>query len=192
MSLRTTRKRLGAAVVAALAVGAMAVSASPASAKMSDGYVRGYDEFAGDWGDEGELGRELGQTPDVSVSNAVCLWQRILWAEGARKTHQPGSPKFSKSDIDGVFGWDTYYATANLQRQWDIGVDTWVGNETFGRADNQLVKTGGSIDRGETLYLKYNGKEHDFNLRRNTQGIYLFPDANDDWRQAGYNYLSCG
>ncbi|WP_372343390.1 hypothetical protein [Streptomyces sp. KL116D] len=39
--------------IGALTAAALAMSASPASAKISDGYVRGYDAYAGDWADEG-------------------------------------------------------------------------------------------------------------------------------------------
>ncbi|MDX3531789.1 Tat pathway signal protein [Streptomyces sp. ID05-39B] len=192
MTLRGTHTRLGAGIVAGLAACALAVSASPASANMDDGWVRGYDTYVGDWGDEGELYRDAGPFGHVSTSNAVCLWQRVLWAEGAKKTQLAGKPSFTTSDINGVFDYDTYYATADLQRTWRIGVDTRVGKTTFGRADNQLSKTGGSTDRGKTLYLKYDGASHDFNLRRNTEGKYLFQDADGDWRQAGYDYRTCG
>lgn len=160
------------------------MSASPASAKISDGYVRGYDAFRGDWSDEGVL-----STTQNSVSNAVCLWQTILWVEGA--TEIDGT-KFDRSDIDGHFGSNTKRATQHQQAAWGLA-DSWgeadgkVGPNTFGEADDWLVKSGGFEDRGRTLYLTYNSGLDTFDLYRNTSGIYMFKITdNDIWRGASY------
>jgi hypothetical protein len=106
-------------------------------------------------------------------------------------TSRPGSPKFGASNITGVFSWDTVYATANLQDRWDIGVDGDVGKQTFGRADDELKKTGGSISDGKKLDLQYEGDEHTFSVVRNTEGKYSFRDGDDKWRIAGYNFRTC-
>ncbi len=72
MSLRKYARTL----VTALVLAGSVVAVSPASAKVSDGYVRGYDTYVGDWSDEGVI--SAGEFP---VSNATCLWQHILVAE---------------------------------------------------------------------------------------------------------------
>lgn len=144
MGFRMTRTHLGA-TLAMCAAATLAMSASPASAKISDGYVRGYDTYVGDWGDEGTI-----STAAHSQNNAVCLWQTILWAEGANESD---GTNFDGTDIDGIFGGNTYGATKRLQVSWGLAssydkADGMVGPNTFGRADNQLVKTGGSTARG--------------------------------------------
>ncbi|WP_406224198.1 peptidoglycan-binding protein [Streptomyces canus] len=174
-------------VVAGTAMAAtLGLSASPASAKASDGWVRGYDYHIDDFNDEGTLSSSLaGHSP----SNAVCLWQRILWAEGAKSdTMLP----FAEAHITGYFGNGTTVATKWLQAYWHLDVDGKVGNQTFGYAHHHNFKTGGSTDRGETLYLEYRGRSHSFAMRRNTEGKYLFKDYDGDWRQAGYDYHTCG
>ncbi|WP_199548055.1 peptidoglycan-binding protein [Streptomyces sp. N35] len=185
MSLRTTAR--GATVtIAFLAAAALAVSASPASAKISDGYVRGYDAFRGDWSDEGVL-----STTENSVSNAVCLWQTILWVEGVKETD---GTAFDRGDIDGHFGANTKRATQHLQAQpgWDLA-DSWgeadgrVGPNTFGEADDYLVKSGGFEDRDRTLFLTYNSGRATFDLYRNASGIYWFKiDDSYPWQAATY------
>ncbi|MDT0573989.1 Tat pathway signal protein [Streptomyces sp. DSM 3412] len=187
MNFHGTRSRVVAAVMGAAVVTALGLSASPASAKMSDGWVRGYDRFSDDWDDEGDLGR----LEPNSNSNATCLWQRVLWAEGAYATNYDNEI-FEKDDITGYFGWRTYYSTIYLQKQLGADKDGIVGGETMGLANKHMYQTGGSTARGKTLYLRYQGKKHSFDLSRNTEGKYVFPDANDDSRQAGYEYLSCG
>ncbi|MEU8860441.1 peptidoglycan-binding domain-containing protein [Streptomyces phaeochromogenes] len=182
MRLKTIGGRLSATAISFLTLGALAVGTTPASAAWSDGYVRGYDTFVGDWGDEGTLAG-FGHS-----SNAACLWQKILWAEGA--TEENGSP-FDLADVDGHFGRNTDHATKSLQARWGLDDDGLVGNGTFGRADNNLVKESGSTARGETLNLNYNGRLYKLDITRNTQGIYLFKDGSGDWRQAGYDYNTC-
>lgn len=190
MRLRAVGARGTTAVISSLAVATLALSASPASAKMSDGYVRGYDVFRGDWSDEGVFGFRLN-----SVSNAVCLWQAILWAEGA--TEENGSA-FDRSDIDGHFGTNTQYATKKLQVDWGLAdnfgeADGRVGGNTFGKADDYLVKSGGSEERGDTLFLTYNaGSGRLFDLYRNSSGIYWFEVVRDSgtWRGASYTSVT--
>ncbi|MEW2631875.1 peptidoglycan-binding protein [Streptomyces sp. NPDC048389] len=176
-------KRVRAAVAFGVALaGTVALGTSPASAKASDGWVRGYGAVTDDWSDEGVL-------HDRSrVSNAVCLWQKILWAEGV---HKSGGKRFALSDVNGKFTYDTKVATKNLQYRFNLGADGVVGPATFGRADVKLSISSGSTAKGKKLYLTYLGAAHNFSIVRNTQGKYVFKDKAGDWRQAGYNYRTC-
>ncbi|MFF5519548.1 Tat pathway signal protein [Streptomyces coeruleorubidus] len=185
MGLRRTARGTTVAI-SLLAAAALAISASPASAKMSDGYVRGYDNFRGDWSDEGVFGFRYND-----VSNAVCLWQTVLWANGA--TEENGTA-FDRADIDGHFGVNTQYATKKQQVRWGLAdnfgeADGRVGGNTFGEADDDLVKGGGFEDRGKTLFLTYNpGFGRTFDLYRNTSGIYWFKADGDSgpWTNTSY------
>lgn len=188
MTLRTTRTRLGAAVVAAFATGALAFSASPASAAASDGYVRGAGTYTDDFGDEGVL-----STSSYSDSSATCFWQQILWAEGA--TERDGTA-FDQADIDGQFGPNTNHATRNLQSRWNVGVDGEVGPQTFGVADSKLRFVSGSTGSGEYLWLRYDGASRDLDLLRADDGRYIFFFSNGDSdtgaaRFANYNLNVC-
>ncbi|NUT96469.1 MAG: Tat pathway signal protein [Saccharothrix sp.] len=185
MKFRKARSRWTGAVLAACAVGVMTVGASPASAAMSDNYVRGYDTYVGDWGDEGPMAFGFQEHND---SNAVCLWQKVLWAEGAKESDLT---TFDHSDVDGHFGPNTDAATRSLQARWGLTIDGEVGGGTFGRADNNLRYVTGSTGRGELLYLTYHGKDHDFAIRRDENGIYEFADRNGTRRNAGYDYNTC-
>jgi hypothetical protein len=176
---------LTAAVTAFFAVGAMALSATPASAAMSDGYVRGYDTYVGDWGDEGPMAFGF---DEHNNSNAVCLWQKILWAEGARETD---NSTFDQADIDGDFGPNTDHATRWLQAKWGLTIDGEVGGGTFGRADDNLRYHSGSSSRGQVLNLTYSGRDWGFSVRRDGNGIYSFLDGTATRRNAGYDYNSC-
>ncbi|MGW1976965.1 peptidoglycan-binding domain-containing protein [Streptomyces sp. NPDC001889] len=185
MRHRTRGGRLTAAAISFLTLGALAAGVTPASAAMSDGYVRGYDTFAGDWGDEGELRHGLGAHNN---SNAVCLWQKVLWAEGAQ---EKDLSTFDQADIDGHFGENTEHATRSLQSRWKLDNDGVVGNLTFGRADNNLRYAGGSEGRGEQLNVTYRGRDWSFGLRRDGQGVYSFYDGAGHRRDAGYDYNTC-
>lgn len=188
MGIRTTAGRGATVAIGILAAATLAIGASPASAKVSDGFVRGYDEFRGDWSDEGII--SAAERPN---SNAVCLWQTVLWATGAIESD---GTKFDASDIDGFFGPNTTYATKRVQVSWGLAdkfseADGRVGGNTFGKADDWLVKGGGSIERGKTLYLTFNsGGPHRFDLYRSSVGIYNFKIGQSDgaiWRQASYS-----
>ncbi|MER7172887.1 peptidoglycan-binding domain-containing protein [Streptomyces mesophilus] len=189
MNLRSTPAKITTGVIGMLAAGALAVSTAPASANADDGYVRGYDAAKGDWGDEGTLGSHPGLHQE---SNATCLWQKILWAEGA---YYPGPnnthPRFTASQVTGYFGWYTDRATVTLQARWGLDKDGVVGPATFSRAERQLTVTGGSDDRGEQLNFTYYGQAHSFSVIRNKEGQYAFRDGDDKWRAAGYNYRTC-
>lgn len=183
MRLRT-RRILTTFTGAALA-GTLALSSTPASAKASDGWVRGYGAWSDDWADEGTLS---GSSAGHGISNATCLWQKILWAEGV---HKGGGKKFALSDVNGKFGSATKAATKNLQYRYDLGADGIVGPATFGRVDVNLSYSSGSTASGKKLYLTYLGAAHNFSIVRNADGKYTFKDRAGKWRQAGYNYRTC-
>ncbi|CAM5695711.1 peptidoglycan-binding domain-containing protein [Streptomyces aurantiogriseus] len=193
MSLRTTRTRLAAGVVAALAAGALAISASPASAAASDGYVRGAGTYTDDFGDEGLL-----STSSYNSSNVTCLWQQILWAEGANESD---GTDFDLSDADGLFGSNTQHATKRLQVSWGLAdsfndADGKVGTNTFGYADSKLRYVSGSTASGEYLRVRYDGALHDLDLLRTADdGYYIFYSTGDKdtgtAKYAGYNLNTC-
>ncbi|MFF9040299.1 peptidoglycan-binding protein [Streptomyces sp. NPDC014892] len=179
MSLRT-RFKLAACTVGAVAAATLALGTTPAAASGTYSglaYVYGADSYVDDWGNEGIL-----STGTNTNSNATCLWQKILWADGFLN---------SASDIDGRFGSDTKAATEALQRYFDLGVDGSVGQETFGHMDKWLYFVSGSTADGQTANLRYDGIVRDFNLSRNADGNYSFPDGDGTTRLAGYNYLTC-
>ncbi|WP_405795918.1 peptidoglycan-binding protein [Streptomyces sp. NBC_01506] len=186
MSFRSARVRIATAAISAVVAGTLGLSASPAAAAKSDGYVRGYNDYKGDWSDEGELAFDGGSWFDDN--NAVCLWQKILWAEGAEETN--GS-YFDAADVDGQFGPNTLGATEFLQDRWGLRVDGVVGGSTFGRADDELRVTSGSDDPGRQLNMTYYGDRHSFSVVRNSEGKYSFRDGDNDWRIAGYGYRTC-
>ncbi|MER5464671.1 peptidoglycan-binding domain-containing protein [Streptomyces sp. NPDC002668] len=189
MSWHRKRIKLVAYTIGALTTAVLAVSTSPAAASgtySGRAYVWGNSTlFWEDWENEGILQRDT-----HAYSNATCLWQRILWADGKLT---------STTAIDGIFGNGTYNATRAWQQaendEWEglvhIAVDGSVGKETFTRAGFNLEATGGSSDPGQTLYLRYAGKSYNFNLRRLADGNYEFVDGDGAWRKAGYNYRTC-
>lgn len=182
MNFRTTRTRLAAAVTAAVATGALAVSASPAAATSSEGYFTGYGTtWTDDWSNEGTM-----STSSYASSNATCLWQKILWAEGATESN---GTAYDDADIDGLFGPNTKYATEKLQTRWGLDSDGLVGPLTLGTADNKLRYSSGSTSSG-TLTLRYDGAAHDFTVTRDDNNWYRFYQEGV-WRLAGYNYRSC-
>jgi hypothetical protein len=162
--------------VATAVAAAVVLSAAPASA--SGDYsglsmVAGSGPFKDDWNDEGRL-----STGRHASSNATCLWQKVLWADG----------KLDWNDIDGVFGPRTHTATVAWQRDWvDGDADGIVGKETFTEAGEALRDTdgNGSVD----TYLGITGRT--FLVGRTADGDYTFYDRNGEKRLAGYNYLTC-
>lgn len=183
------RKRVVSATIGAATVAILGLSASPASASVENGYVSGGGDFTNDWGDEGPL-----STSSNTSSNATCLWQQILWAEGANE--QNGSD-FDASDIDGDFGSNTRHATMDLQRRWNLDdVDGIVGSDTFGYLDGRrLVHYSGSTSGN--LWMHYDGPTHHFYINRTSSGSYGFYEgsSNDNGttiRYASYKFRSCG
>ncbi|MFD5478762.1 peptidoglycan-binding domain-containing protein [Streptomyces hawaiiensis] len=186
MKFHEKTSRAVAAVMGAAMVTTLGLAASPASAKASDGWVRGYDKYSDDWDDEGTM-----STGTYANSNASCFWQKILWAERALYQYNGGGLPFSSGMIDGQFGSNTREATIHLQSRWGLPADGTVGKAELHKAMESVGKRSGSTDRGEKLNLYYLGDEHLFLLDRNEEGKYRFIDGDGGWRQAGYNYRSC-
>ncbi|WP_372343389.1 peptidoglycan-binding protein [Streptomyces sp. KL116D] len=114
-------------------------------------------------------------TTERSVSNAVCLWQTILWANHATEID---STYFDLGDVDGHFGANTKRAATGYSRN---GLaDSWgeadgrVGPNTFGKADDRLVKGGGSTDPRQGAVPQLQQRPGYFHLYRSTSGIYWF------------------
>ncbi|BCM64796.1 MULTISPECIES: peptidoglycan-binding domain-containing protein [Streptomyces] len=186
MNFGNTRTRLATAAVSAAVAGALAVSASPASASASSGYVNGGGSFYDDFADEGTL-----STASYKDTNATCLWQIILYAEGVKESN---GTQFDWDDIDGKYGANTAYATKQLQKAWGLTQDGKVGNKTFGAADdkwNPSTRAGeleyrstGSTDA--TKYkLRYHGSRYYFDIYRTASGKYRFYHKNV-WHYASY------
>ncbi|MET8420865.1 peptidoglycan-binding domain-containing protein [Streptomyces sp. NPDC079189] len=180
------RIKLGACTVGALAAALLAVSTTPAAASGTYtglAYVYGDGAYQDDWNTEGILQRDI-----HASSNATCLWQAILWADGKLA---------SSSDIDGVFGDKTYNATRAWQQYENdrqgagLEVDGSVGKGTFTWAGTYISFLSGSTGAGQTLNLRYVGWERNITMRRLGDGNYEFVDGDGAWRKAGYNYRTC-
>ncbi|MFC7218799.1 peptidoglycan-binding protein [Streptomyces polyrhachis] len=166
------RSTLVAAVAAASALGVLGTT--PASANTTDGYVSGGGDFTNDWDDEGVL-----SVNSYGSSNATCMWQLILVAEGLLASEQ----------IDGEFEVATYQATKEWQMRY-LGADYAngiVGQETFGRADDNLVNS--TFGKTGAPYW-YEGEQGVVRVWRGNDGRYHFSDAGID-RIAGYDYRTC-
>lgn len=178
MALRT--KVLSLAVVAA-AGGALALTASPASASIAQGYVSGAGATDNDWSDEGTL-----SSSSHAHSNATALVQQILWAEGVKE--QNGT-SFDWSDIDGKYGPNTTYAVKQLQKllNRDFGagltVDGKAGPKTLGFADTFLSDN----SNGTVTYI---GDKHNVTFKRSGGKYSLKVTSSRGWKVASYNTLN--
>jgi hypothetical protein len=175
------RAEATAGAIAALTAGVLALSATPASASGTYSglpYVSGSGVFTDDWGDEGIVDQSHN-----TQSNATCLWQKILWADGL----------LSADGIDGIFGPNTASATYTWQVRWDPLPghipDGSAGRNTWTAAGWSLFNSSGTQTGNTVSY--YNGASHDFALRRDSNGYYHFPDSTGADRAAGYNYRTC-
>ena len=124
--MTSKRSRLAACTIGALTAGVLALSATPASASGSYSglaYVYGGGVFADDWDNEGIV-----DTSHNKQSNATCLWQKILWADG----------ELAASGIDGDFGSNTAAATARWQTKFQVPSDGSAGQKTWTAAGNWL------------------------------------------------------
>ncbi|MEU0675828.1 peptidoglycan-binding domain-containing protein [Streptomyces sp. NPDC006172] len=174
MRTDTRRARFTVGAVGALTAAVLGLSASPAAASgtySGRAYVYGGGAFAGDWSDEGIV-----STGTNRQSNATCLWQKILWADG----------KLAASGIDGDFGTGTYNATREWQSTWNLQVDGSAGRNTWTEAGKWLrdIDGNGAVDT-------YIGLVRNFTLSRDSDGRYHFPDGNGSGRIAGYDYRTC-
>ncbi|MFI6939620.1 peptidoglycan-binding protein [Streptomyces sp. NPDC050418] len=199
MNFRSTRGRLAAAAVGAVAAGTLAIGVSPASASASSGYISGAGTIFDDMGDEGTL-----STSSYEHSGATCFWQNVLYAEGAIESN---GTAFDKEDIDGNFGANTKAATKSLQRRWSLDDDGIAGPATLGKVDRKRTYLpdvdGGVWTSGlEHLYTyengainaKYHGTKHTFYMNRAAyQGRWSFDNQRlgGDFEQASYNTYAC-
>ncbi|MFI5674126.1 peptidoglycan-binding domain-containing protein [Streptomyces cellulosae] len=172
------RVQLAAGSVSALTAAVLALSATPASASGTYSglaYVYGAGAFADDWGNEGIVD----QSHNTS-SNATCLWQKILYADGLLEA----------GDIDGVFGKDTAAATSQWQSTWTSDTpDGSAGKLTWTAAGQFLFNSSGTRTGNTVSY--YSGLRRNISLSRDSDGYYHFTDGNDSGRIAGYDYRTC-
>jgi len=176
--VRTAKKtRLTVALIATLTAfmvgGATATPATASNSYNGSAYVNGAGDSWVDWWDEGVL-----STTQNTRSNATCLWQKVLWAEG----------ELAWDQIDGVFGPDTEAATVRLQKRWELPYDGKVGKETFGRAGVGGIAY--TVNGQPTDYWSDKTSKH-FILTLNSSGHYTFYDRSGNLRVAGYDYLTC-
>ncbi|WP_105975354.1 peptidoglycan-binding domain-containing protein [Streptomyces geranii] len=175
--MTSKRSRIAAGTIGALTAGVLALSATPASASGNYSglaYVYGADVFADDWDNEGIV-----DINNNKQSNATCLWQKILWADG----------ELAASDIDGDFGSTTAAATARWQARFGLTSDGSAGRNTWTEAGNYLRNDlGGSYG---IIVSYYSGSSRDISLSRDNDGYYHFTDGTGAGRIAGYNYRTC-
>ena len=181
MSARVKRAQLAAGIVGALTVATVALSTSPASASGTYSglaYVYGAGDWTDDWGDEGILSMATN-----TKSNATCLWQKILWADG----YLPYT-----SDIDGDFGQTTAWATVNWQVRLKLeNIDGVVGKETFKAAMRINDPKYGLREENDGSVDRYVGFVHTLSVTRDSDGRYHFYDGHGAARIAGYAYRTC-
>ncbi|MFB7247304.1 hypothetical protein CW362_30490 [Streptomyces populi] len=175
------RFRLGAATVGALTAAVLSMGTTPAAAAGDYSglpYVSGGGAYSDDWGDEGILSMS-----QHAQSNATCLWQKILWADGY----------IQEEGADGYFGDITKGYTQHWQAdRKGLTPDGAVGKATFGWADDQKIEyVSGSTADGQTLNLRYHGTYWSFPMVRDSYGHYQFQDYAGNWRAAGYDYRTC-
>ncbi|MFI7503876.1 peptidoglycan-binding protein [Streptomyces sp. NPDC049687] len=158
----------------------LVLTASPALASgtySGRAYVYGANGFQDDWGDEGIL-----STGTNTYSNATCLWQEILWADGF----------LDVSDIDGAFGPDTKAATKAWQTQKGLSDrDGVAGKETFGKADDGLRYWNESSGDLWVYYLGIYRQPTFIRKADGTYGFYMYDGSTDGYRLAGYDYRTC-
>jgi hypothetical protein len=162
------RSRAATLAVAAVTAGVLALGTTPAAAS-GDYSGRAYVHQELGWDDEGLL-----STTRHASSNATCLWQKILWADGF----------LTDADIDGIFGPDTRSATIAWQQWQGVNADGVVGPQTFGLAGAWGLWWDGSD-------LRYSGREHSALITVDGNGRYGFYE-NGTHRAAGYDYRTCG
>ncbi|AZP19279.1 peptidoglycan-binding protein [Streptomyces aquilus] len=178
MSLR--KKALALAVVTAVG-GGLALTATPASASISQGYVSGAGDPTNDWGDEGTL-----SSGSHANSNATALVQLLLWADGAKEKN---GTTFDYADIDGRYGSNTTAAVKSWQKLYNsregagLVVDGKAGPKTLGAADVSLADNG---DGTVTFW----GWKHDVTFKRSGGKYYVKVNNTRGWKLASYNTLN--
>jgi len=151
----------------------MQVYASPAAnATTAQGFVAGAGDPTNDWGDEGTM-----STSSHTYSGATFLWQKVLYADGAKY----GTHTFSPADVDGNFGANTKTATEYWQSHHGLTADGNVGPATLAKADNYLSIEISYGSYGDTV--AYTGSAHTIHYDRlaGNHGEYV----NYKWDGAG-------
>ncbi len=175
----TLRKAAVLVAGAGLAVSLGSAAAQPAQASGSytgRAYVAGVGSMYNDWTDEGVVNVRVHR-----YSNATCLWQAILWANGY----------LSLRGIDGVFGDRTDAATRAFQRRKGLVVDGSAGRRTWTAAvrGGRLKTFSGSLDGDKAGW--YHGTRGVFSVRRTRSGNYGFRVQGETWHWASYNRRTC-
>jgi peptidoglycan hydrolase-like protein with peptidoglycan-binding domain len=175
MSIRKRAVAMAAAV-SIIGAGATGLIVAPsASADARHGYVDGRGWASDDWQDEAFL-----STHDHSHSNAVALWQTVLYADGAQYRDRRGHwHTFRQSDVDGWFGEVTKAATRDWQREHRVRTTGTVTSWTWSAAQDELR---GPNRRG---WVTYDGSAHEVFFQRGRGGAY-FVELNGRWVRADY------
>ncbi|MFI2711605.1 peptidoglycan-binding protein [Micromonospora sp. NPDC018662] len=162
-----TRTRALVTAMAVVTFGTLAMSAGPASASVSQGYIAGSGTWTDDWGDEGPVSAST-----RSHSNVVAMWQMILWADGY----------LARSDVDCRFGPATTAATKQWQSDRGLVSDGVVGSKTLTRAATRL-----GVWEGEGWFYYDGVGSRLFHLGRRADGRWdmtLGPGL--EWRLLSY------
>jgi hypothetical protein len=178
MSLRT---KAAAVTVAAALAGGIGLTAVPAAASTSQGFVSGTGAVGDDWTDEGTL-----SSSSYSKSNATAMLQQILWAEGVKESN---GTAFDYADIDGKYGPNTTYAVKQLQKLFNrygagLAVDGKAGKKTLGFASRNFLVDEGS---GKVAYI---GEKHVVNFKRVSGKYQLKVNNTRGWKVASYTTLN--
>jgi peptidoglycan hydrolase-like protein with peptidoglycan-binding domain len=134
-------------------------TSATSQADTAQGMVAGTGDVSDDFNDEGVVDFNTRNT-----SNAVGLWQAILWADGAIESN--GSI-FDEADIDCDFGPNTTAATRSWQSTHGVHVDGSAGPITFKRAGANLRLGPRVTPEGDHFFVDYVGSHHTFRLVRN-------------------------
>jgi peptidoglycan hydrolase-like protein with peptidoglycan-binding domain len=177
MKIARTKAVRAAAVAVALMAG-LSLGTAPASANTNDGYVSGAGYTYDDWNDEGTV-----SVNSNASSNATCLWQKVLFAEGL----------LDYDDIDGIFGPETKRLTEALQSRWRMRyVDGIVGEATWTRAGQNLVKSEYvNFDSQRVYRMYYSGSSDVFAVYRGGNGRHGFYQDGGIFHQASYTSRTC-
>jgi hypothetical protein len=145
-------------------------TSATSQADTAQGVVAGTGDVSDDFNDEGVVDFNTRNT-----SNAVGLWQAILWADGAIELN---GTTFDELDIDCDFGPNTTAATKNWQSTHGVTpVDGSAGPKTFGRAGANLRLGPATVPGGDQFFVNYVGSHHSFRLVRNGAATPPFEHA---------------
>jgi peptidoglycan hydrolase-like protein with peptidoglycan-binding domain len=181
MTTRGRNRIRNALVATGLTVASLGVAVTTAAPAVADGSytgrstVWGSGTFSGDWDDEGVNNVSVNR-----VSNATCLWQMVLHADGY----------LDISDLDGIFGDRTHAATVRWQQARGLTGDGSAGRLSWAKAGDRLVDTGDDTSGYRTGY--YRGTRLTPSLGRTPAGVHQFWDTDGGvYRTASYNTRTC-